>query len=647
MCGIAGCFYNNKENFSKNIKIIKDISLSLRHRGPDNIGYYSDKSEKIIFSHNRLSILDLSKKGSQPFKSFNCSKVISYNGEIYNHLEIRKFLKEKNFKINWKTSTDTETLVECIDKIGLDKTLKKIRGMFSFALWDKKSKNLYLVRDRFGEKPLYFFEYNKSFFFASEIGQLNKFLNKKLVLDTNSINSFLNYNYIPNPSSIYQQVKKVLPGTYLKIKFTKDKIIKNEINYWKPKQFVKTNNFLNKEKKNDHINKFENILEDVVKDTLISDVPIGIFLSSGIDSSLIASIAKRATKKKINTFSLGVLQNNDYNELKAAENIAKHLNSNHYSFEINEKDIIENIEDALNSFDEPFSDSSQILMHMLCKKSRKHIKVALTGDGGDELFGGYNRHFLIYYLEKNMKLLNINSFNNIFIQKLLSNTAGLIPMKLLANMFAYSEDKYKKIKNISKFSSESNLYQMLISNNNEMEINSLLNNKLMNQNILHGTKNDSFLSKLMLSDIKNYLPNDILVKVDRTSMAFGLECRSPLLDLRVYDFARKLPNNLRFRNFQGKFFLRELLKKYLPKNILPTKKKGFSFSVREILQKKQFISWSQKLLSPEVIKKNRFLNHDNVCKIIQSHQSGKRDFSSTIWSLLVLQNWLNKRNFLN
>ena len=370
-------------------------------------------------------------------------------------------------------------------------------------------------------------------------------------------------------------------------------------------------------------------------------------MSSGVDSSLIASIARIVTQKKINTFSLGVVKNNDYNELKASEKIAKHLNSNHHSFQIYEKEIIDNLEDALDSYDEPFADSSQILTFLLCKKSRKYIKVALTGDGGDELFGGYNRHFLIYYLEKYMKLLGINSFDNVLIQQFLSGSVSIIPPSLLSNFFAYGSDKYKKMKNISQFSSENNLYQMLISNNNEIEINSLLKNNLVRKNILFGVKNHSFLSKIMLSDIKNYLPDDILVKIDRSSMAFGLESRSPLLDLRVYDFAKKLPNNLRFKNFHGKFFLREFLKKYLPKDILPIKKKGFSFSVRDLLQKNFFIHWSQKFLSPKMIEKNRFLNHKNVNKIIELHQSSKGDYSNTIWSILVLQNWLKKRNFLN
>jgi len=647
MCGIAGCLYNDEKKFIENNRIIKNIALSLQHRGPDNLGYYYNRKKKLIFSHNRLSILDLSNKASQPFKSSSGNKIISYNGEIYNHLKIREFLKDNKFKINWKTSADTETLVECIDKIGLDKTLKKVCGMFSFALWDKKSENLYLVRDRYGEKPLYFFNHNESFFFTSEIGQLNKFLGNKLILDQSSINEFLNYNYIPGPNSVYQKVKKVLPGTYIEIKFIKNKITKRVINYWKPKQFIITKNILNVKKENNYINDFEKIIKDVVKDSLISDVPTGIFLSSGVDSSLIASIARIVTQKKINTFSLGVVKNNDYNELKASEKIAKYLNSNHHSFQIREKEIINNLEDALDSYDEPFADSSQILTFLLCKKSRKYIKVALTGDGGDELFGGYNRHFLIYYLEKNMKLLGINSFNNIFIKKLLSGIVSIIPQALLSSFFAYGSDKYKKMKNISQFSSENNLYQMLISNNNEIEINSLLKNNLVRKSILFGVKNDSFLSKIMLSDVKNYLPDDILVKIDRSSMAFGLESRSPLLDLRVYDFAKKLPNNLRFKNFQGKFFLREVLKKYVPKNILPTKKRGFSFSVRDMLRKKTFINWSQKFLSPKIIEKNRFLNHKNVNKLIELHLSGKRDYSNTIWSLLVLQNWLKKRNFLN
>ena len=647
MCGIAGCLYNDEKNFIENERIIKNIALSLQHRGPDNLGYYFNKKKKIIFSHNRLSILDLSNKAFQPFKSSSGYKVISYNGEIYNHLKIREFLKENNFKINWKTSSDTETLIECIDKIGLDKTLKKVCGMFAFALWDKKSENLYLVRDRYGEKPLYFFNHNKSFFFTSEIGQLNKILDNKLILDQSSINGFLNYNYIPGPNSVYQNVKKVLPGTYIEIKFVNNKITKREINYWKPKQFIVANNQSDIKKKDDYIYNFEKTIKNVVKDSLISDVPTGIFLSSGVDSSLIASIAKNVTQEKINTFSLGVVKNNDYNELKASEKIAKYLNSNHHSFQIYEKEIIDNLEDALNSYDEPFADSSQILTFLLCKKSRKHIKVALTGDGGDELFGGYNRHFLIYYLEKNMKLLGIKSFNNILIQKLLSGSANLIHPSLLSNFFAYSNDKYKKIKNILQFSSENNLYQMLITNNNETEINSLLKNNLVRRSILYGIKDYSFLSKIMLSDMKNYLPNDILVKIDRSSMAFGLESRSPLLDLRVYDFAKKLPNNLRFKNFQGKFFLREVLKKYLPKSILPTKKRGFSFSVKDMLQKKVFINWSQKFLSPKIIEKNRFLNHKNVNKLIELHQAGRGDYSNTIWSLLVLQNWLKKRNFLN
>lgn len=647
MCGIAGCLYNEKKNYINNLDLIKKISISLNHRGPDNTGYYYGKEKKIILAHNRLSILDLSKKASQPFISSSNNKIISYNGEIYNHLKIREFLKRKKFNIDWKTSSDTETLIECIDKIGLDKTLKKIYGMFSFALWDKRNESLYLVKDRFGEKPLYFFEHKQSFFFSSEIGQLDKFLKDDIILDQQSINSFLNYNYIPDPDSIYQSVKKVSPGTYLKVNLKKNKFMLSKKNYWKPRVFISKNNFLNKKKKIEYINEFEKILFDVVKDVLISDVPTGIFLSSGVDSTLIASIANKVSKKKINTFSLGVKQNNDYNELKAAEKIATHFGFNHHSFEFSEKNIIDDIENALSCYDEPFADSSQILTYLLCKESRQHVKVALTGDGGDELFGGYNRHLIIYYLEKNMKLLNISSLNNNFLKKIINNISLILTPSLLQNFFAYSYDKHKKIKNISNYSSEDNLYQILISNNNETEIKSLLSSELTRKNVLHGEKIYDFLIKMMLSDIKNYLPNDILVKIDRSSMAFGLECRAPLLDLRVYNFAKKLPNELRFKNFKNKFLLREVLKKHIPENIFPSKKRGFSFSLKNLFQKKYFKSWSQTLLSREMIKKNRFLNHDRIFELVQLHEQGKNDYSNTLWSLMVLQNWLKRRNFFN
>ena len=646
MCGIAGCYFNEKKNFFKNFELIKKISISLNHRGPDNMGYFYDKERKIILSHNRLAILDLSKKASQPFISSSNNLIISYNGEIYNHLKIREFLRKKKFHIDWKTSSDTETLIECIDKIGIDKTLKKICGMFSFALWDKKKGCLYLVRDRFGEKPLYFFEHNKSFFFSSEIGQLDKLFKDDLKLDQKSINSFLNYNYIPDPYSIYQSVKKVSPGTYLKVNLNKSKIIITKKNYWKPGMFISKNNFFYK-KNNEYIHEFEKILFNVVEDVLISDVPTGIFLSSGVDSTLIASIANKISKKKINTFSLGVKNDNDFNELKEAEKIANHFGFNHHSFEISEKKIIDNIEDALNCYDEPFADSSQILTYLLCKESRQHIKVALTGDGGDELFGGYNRHLIIYYLEKNMKLLNINSLENDFLKKIINNIPLILTPSLLQKFFAYGFDKHKKIKNISKYSSEDNLYQMLISNNNETKIDSLLSSVSIRKNIFHGKKTHNFLIKMMLSDIKNYLPNDLLVKIDRSSMAFGLECRAPLLDLRVYNFAKKLPNNLRFKNLKNKFFLREILKNHIPKNIFSHKKKGFSFSLKKLFQQKYFKSWSQTLLSEQMIKKNRFLNHDKIIQLIQLQRQGKSDYSNTLWSLIVLQNWLKKRNFFN
>jgi len=647
VCGISGVFFNNIKDFKKNFNLLKKINYNLNHRGPDDNGLYINKKKKIILAHNRLSILDLSKNGHQPMISSNNSKILSYNGEIYNHIEIREYLKRKNYKINWKGSSDTETLLECIDKIGINKTLNKIYGMFSFAIWDNKLNCLYLSRDRMGEKPLYYTIDDNSFFFTSEIGQLNKIFNNKFEIDENSVHSFLNYNYIPGPNSVYKKVKKIIPGSYLKISFLKNKIQKKQFFFWKINPIKQTNIISCNKKDKVYVDTFEKTINNVIKDFLISDVPLGVFLSGGLDSSLVASVANNLTTKKINTFSLGVKDNEDYNELKDSEKIANYLKSNHVSFQISEEDIINNIERVLDVYDEPFADSSQVLTYILCKKAKKFIKVALTGDGGDEMFGGYNRYIYVYYFQKILKLFNIKSLDNYFVKKIIQNTTRLLNPNFISLFLSYGNDKYKKLQNISQYSDESNLYQLFISNNNELNISNLINNNSFKINAPNYFNRNNFLPKLIYSDLKSYLPDDLLVKVDRSSMSCGIESRSPLLDLRIYNYAKSLPYHLKFRNFKGKFITRELLKRYIPENIINSKKKGFSFSVSRILKNKKFLNWANKFISPKMIIKNRYINSEFANGIIKDHLSGKKNYTNTIWAIIVLQNWLYKKNLLS
>jgi asparagine synthase (glutamine-hydrolysing) len=645
VCGISGCFYSKPADFFNFLKITNNISRGLNHRGPDKSGIYFNKKKKIILAHRRLSVLDLSRKADQPMFSRNKKKVITYNGEIYNHQEIREFLKSSKYKINWQSSSDTETLIEAMSKIGLKATLKKTRGMFAFALFDTDERALYLVRDRFGEKPLYYYYDKEKIFFFSEIIQKN-FFQQKLILDTKSISFFLKYNFIKTPNSIYKNIKKVQPGTYIKFQIKNNEVIKKKFTYWKPKIINKKNYYLQTNNISFYSNKLENILKLVVKDNCISDVPLGVFLSGGVDSSLIASIASKIFNKKINTFSLGLKNDKDYSELIYAEKISKYLKTNHKSFEISNSHIIDLIEDILDSYDEPFSDSSQILTYILCKFAKNHVKVVLTGDGGDEMFGGYNRYIVIYYLEKFMNLLKIKSIDNFIIKKFIKLFGQTLSPKIISLLFSYSQNKHEKIKNILHFNNEIELFNLLTSNNNYLGFKKTFDKNISVQNSISLSKGNNLLSKFINTDVQNYLPDDLLVKVDRASMSFGLECRAPFLDLRVYNFSQKIPMNLKIRNLKGKYILRKLLCKYLPLQYLAPKKMGFSFSLSKLLMNKEFYKWSGKLISNEMLRRNKFINYDEAKKIVYLHFSKKNDYSNAIWSLIVLQNWLKKRNYL-
>jgi asparagine synthase (glutamine-hydrolysing) len=645
VCGISGCFYSKSVDFYNFFKITNDISRGLNHRGPDKSGIYFNKKKKIILAHRRLSVLDLSRKAYQPMFTKNKKKIITYNGEIYNHQEIREFLKSLKCKINWQSSSDTETLIEAISKIGLKATLKKTRGMFAFAFFDTDERSLYLVRDRFGEKPLYYYYDKKKLFFFSEIPKKN-FFQQTLNLDNKSISFFLKYNFIKTPNSIYKNIKKVLPGTYIKFKIKNKKIIKKNYIYWQPKIVNKNNCYLQTNKISFYSNKLEKILKLVVKDNCISDVPLGIFLSGGVDSSLITSIASKIFNKKINTFSLGLKNDKDYSELVYAEKISKYLKTNHKSFKISNSHIIDLIEDILDSYDEPFSDSSQILTYILCKFTKKHAKVVLTGDGGDEMFGGYNRYIVIYYLEKLMNLLKIKSIDNFMIKNCIRFLGQTLSPKIISLLFSYSENKHEKIKNILHYNNEIELFNLLTSNNNYLSLKKIFNTNSSMRNSISLCEGNNLLSKFINTDIKNYLPDDLLVKVDRASMSFGLECRAPFLDLRVYNFSQKIPMDIKIRNFRGKYILRELLSKYLPLEYLAPKKMGFSFSLGKLLMNKDFYKWSAKLISNEMLRKNKFINYHEAKKIVYLHFSKKKDYSNAIWSLIVLQNWLKKRNYL-
>ena len=396
MCGLAG-YLNKIKNFdeNQNISLLQKFCSLLNHRGPDSKGIWYDINDKIFLSHTRLSINDLTQNGSQPMVNDLNNLVVIFNGEIYNHLHIRENLL-KNYKINWKSNSDTETLLKTIEFYGVKKSLEMFEGMFSFCLFNKSSKKVYLARDKFGEKPMFYGVVDDNFVFGSELKIFNSFPNFKKKISKAALNLFLKYSYIPEPLSIYDKIFKLNAGEFIELDLKKLNFENpNYLENLKKIKWYNENSSKNfTENKDDSLKKLDRILNESVEESLISDVEVGSFLSGGLDSSMISSIAQKQSKRKIKTFAI-CFDESDYNEQKYSKLVAEHINSDHREYFVSSQDMFEYHEKLCEIYDEPFADSSQIPTTILSKFASESVKVCLTGDGADELFGGYNRYLFI------------------------------------------------------------------------------------------------------------------------------------------------------------------------------------------------------------------------------------------------------------
>ncbi len=653
MCGFFG-LQSYQLDTNEKIRISKKAIDLLNHRGPDFNDIALDDDNNLVFSHNRLSILDLSPTGSQPMKSFLGNFVIIYNGEIYNHKQLRYELKSKNNFISWRGTSDTETLLQAIEIWGLEKTLKKINGMFSFALWDRHLKTLYLVRDRFGEKPLYYgwLPENKSFVFSSDLIFDKLFTQIKFDINEQALNDLFHLNYINNNYSIFKKIYKLEPGYYAKVYFRNNEIPKPKIcKYWD------TNKIIN-QKKNikylEAIHQLDNRLTDIVKDQTFADVEVGTFLSGGIDSSIITAKAQEITSKKVKTFCIGV-EDKNYDESKYARDVAKYLSTDHEELILSERDMTESIPSITENLNEPFGDSSFIPTYLVSRLAKKKVKVVLTGDAGDEVFGGYNRYTQlknlskIYALPKILKKI-INSTLGNMNEKNINRINSIIKfLPYFKNQF-YLNDKLKKLfdRIDPNLSFSDFIFNFMINNNN---YNILKNSAQFSKNEIFKVMNNKFLDpeldqssleeKIMFVDTKTYLPNDILFKVDRASMANSLETRAPFLDKDLYEFSFKLSINQKIKKSKGKIILRDLLKTKIPSNLIDRPKGGFSIPIGEWISK-PLLDWSENLLSKQNIEKSGLLNFNNINKIWNNHKKGI-DNSNLIWSILIFQQWYLNR----
>ena len=650
MCGISG-FYS-LSSFSSNDVIIK-MNSAISHRGPDTNGFWSDKKSGIVLGHQRLSIIDLSDAGNQPMKSNSTRYILTYNGEVYNHLEIRKELQKSTPSIKWRGNSDTETLLEAIDFWGIEITLKKIQGMFAFGLWDQKKRCLILARDRIGEKPLYYGwqgEGNKkTFLFGSELKALKVHPEFNGKINRDAIALELRHNYIPAPYSIYEDIYKLQPGHYLKFKesdLTK-KLLPNPKTYWCFTETVFSGNNNQLTISESHIQEdLEKYLQSSVRKQMISDVPLGAFLSGGIDSSTIVALMQSQSTNPIKTFTIG-FNEDEYSEAKYAKKIAKHLGTDHTELYISSKEAIEVIPKLPIIYDEPFSDSSQIPTFLISQLAKKDVTVALSGDGGDELFCGYNRYVMSEKFWNIFRLMP-QSFRKIFSSGLqsISTENWTTISKLLPGLKKYSNfgDKIHKGANVLKAKTSHELYYMLCShwqNPTEAVINSKESGTLLTEfkPDFQGLNNQQ---QMMVLDFLTYLPDDILVKVDRAAMASSLETRIPFLDHNLIEYVWRISHSLKFKKGEGKWILKQILNKYVPKHLTDRPKMGFGIPIGAWLRG-PLRDWAENLLDQKRLQQEGYFNSKLIRDKWTEHLSCKRDWQYDLWNVLMFQAWIDQK----
>lgn len=651
MCGIVG-FYSKTPILLN--KVIEKMKLAISHRGPDSNGTWIDKNSGIVLGHQRLSIVDLSQAGHQPMKSNTERYVLTYNGEIYNHLEIRKQIESFKSNIIWSGHSDTETFLEAIELWGIEETLKKIEGMFAFAIWDQKLRKLYLARDRIGEKPLYYgFQgsgYNKTFLFCSELKGLKKHPEFNFHINRDAVALQMRLSYIPTPFTIYKDIFKLKAGHYLELN-EKD-LINNHLPsskpYWSLTSAIVYGINNNLEEDENTIKKdLESHLKKTIKKRMISEVPLGAFLSGGIDSSLIVALMQSQSNDPIKTFTVG-FNEGDFNEAIHAKKIAEHLGTDHTEIYISSKEAMEVIPNLSKIYDEPFSDVSQIPTILVSQLAKKNVKVALSGDSGDELFCGYNRHIFSKKFSKIIQPMPL------FIRKLLSSSIHSIStekwnkmIKLIPNMSKFKNfgNTIHKFAGILEAKTVDELYIMLCSqwrDPTDVVINSEEPNTYLS-NLKNELIGLNLQEEMMALDQITYLPDDILVKVDRAAMASSLETRIPFLDHKIIEYAWRIPHSLKFRNGQGKWILRQILKEYLPNDLIKKQKQGFGVPIDSWLRG-PLKDWSESLLNEKKINDEGFFNSRIIREKWSDFLSGKRNFHNELWSVLMFQTWLDENN---
>lgn len=638
MCGIFGTLTITGE-------IIKDSSpsiVAITHRGPDDKGLWIDTDSGICLAQTRLSIVDLSPTGHQPMVSASGRYVIVFNGEIYNHHDLRKEI-DKLQVINWRGSSDTETLLAGFDNWGIEKTVTNSIGMFAFGVWDKQEKKLILGRDRIGEKPLYYGWQSDTFIFGSDLASFRAHPDFRNEINRDALSIFMRQSYIPAPYSIFKGVKKLTPGTLLEVS--------EASKYNAPKRYWSLADAIAEGKRNPFqgspsqaVIQLEALLKDAVGKQMIADVPLGAFLSGGIDSSLIVSIMQSQSSKPVRTFTIG-FDDIKYNEADHAKLVADHLKTDHTALYISPKQALDTVPKLASIYSEPFADSSQIPTFLVSQLARQHVTVALTGDAGDELFCGYRTYPLADKLGE--KVLSLPFWLRSAIGGILADSSNSTNDSSFSFTDALSH--YSFSKNLSSklakggvlinARSKDDFYKRLISkwdNPTQLVLGSSELSTIFTTNC--DLPEIEFIEKMMAMDLLSYLPDNNLCKVDRASMAVSLETRVPLLDHRIVELACTLPLAYKLKDGTSKWPLREILHKYVPRQLIERPKMGFSVPLASWLRG-PLKEWAEDLLNETRLSNEGFLNAKLVRQKWDEHLSGRKDWHYHLWNVLIFQSW--------
>jgi asparagine synthase (glutamine-hydrolysing) len=628
MCGLSGCLDISLQRGASELELIAtQMSDTLAHRGPDDRGVWVDAEAGVALGHCRLSIIDLSPEGHQPMVSASGRYVIVFNGEVYNFKALRQALEASG--AFFRGHSDTEVMLEAFSQWGVEKAVRRLNGMFAFALWDRKERRLHLVRDRLGEKPLYYGWMGSAFLFGSELKSLCAHPTFRGEIDRNAVALYLRHNYIPAPYSIYKEIYKLPAGMMLTLNLSEGRSLPRPAPYWSFREVAEAGMAHPFEGSvEEATDALEALLKDAVKLRMEADVPLGAFLSGGIDSSVVVALMQAQSKQAVKTFTIGFSEKG-YNEADYAKAVAEYLETDHTELYVTPEEAMAIIPSLPALYDEPFADSSQIPTFLVSKLARQHVTVSLSGDGGDELFGGYRRYFIVQRLWNQIGSIP-GGIRNIIAR----GARGVSHWMPCAH-------QAERLAEILEVESAEAMYRAAISHTNkptDVVFDAVEPSTVFDESGVW-IETPHLIEQMMYLDTLTYLPEDILTKVDRASMGVGLEARVPLLDHRVVEFAWRLPLSMKIQHGRGKDPLFRILRKYVPSRLFERSKMGFGIPLAEWLRG-PLREWGEALLNDEQLQRDCFFYPEKVRRVWKEHLSGKWNRQYFLWNLLMFQSWL-------